>query len=159
MLNDTHQPQFVNRFLGSFTRQQALTQGLLIDVTIAAQRLNYPCAVAISQTLFDQCVKWNRHDCDCQLFQDQALRLSSVLTVAKTAARITGAHVTETEFVLNVIPRDGYSLNKTAKQLKISLSLEDPNTPAITIMLVNDLYQAIVDFTHRAQAELSQGAL
>ena len=146
--NQTTTPlNFVKHLIGHYSRREALAQGKLIDVTEQAKRFNYPCPVAISAGLFDQCVKWDRFDTDCQAYQDQDIRLSSVLTVARAIAKTQGFAKAEASFILNVLPRDGYSCQKTSKRLKIVLDKDDQNQPALTIMLVDDLHQALLDFT------------
>lgn len=151
-------PSFLINSFGTFnyTRQEALEQGILMDVTAQAKRFNFSGAVAISQMLFDQCVKWDRFDTECQIYQNQDSRLSSLLTVARAAIRISGVAATETRFVLTVIPKDGYSLKKTPKRLRTVLDKGDQNQPVLTIMMADDPHQALLDFTRTAQENLNE---
>jgi hypothetical protein len=154
-------PSFLHTIFGalSYTREEALKRGTLVDVTAQAKRFSYPCAVAISRTLFEQCVQWDRFDSECQVYQDQDNRLSNVLVASRAAMRRSGFAQLQASFVLKVLPKDGYSRIKTSKHLKIMLDKDDQNHPALTLMMVDDLHQALLDFSRNAQENLDRVAL
>jgi hypothetical protein len=151
MQHHPHQqpPDFLKTIMGdtaSLTREALLAEGTLIDVTEQAKRFNYPCPVAISKTLFESCVQWDRFDSECQAYQDQDIRLSFVLTAARAAMKQSGFNKTDASFVLAVLPRDGFSLKKIPKRLKVILDKDGSNQPVLTILVVGDLYQSLLDF-------------
>lgn len=136
----------------SLTREALLAEGTLIDVSEHAKRFHYPCPVAISKTHFESCVQWDRFDNECQTYQDQDIRLSFVLTAARTAMKQSGFNKTDASFVLAVLPRDGFSLKKTPKRLKVVLDKDGCNQPVLTILVVGDLYQSLLEFSRTEKA-------
>ena len=64
----------------------------------------------------------------------------------------SGFNKTDASFVLAVLPRDGFSLKKIPKRLKVVLDKDRGNQPVLTILVVDDLYQSLLDFNRTEKA-------
>jgi hypothetical protein len=72
----------------SYTRAQAIADGALVDVTATAQEAGFKWPVAVTHTVWNDCVAWDDNDSDAQgVYQDQAGRLWDVLWLARCAIR------------------------------------------------------------------------
>ncbi len=58
----------------SYTRAQAIEDGVLVDATDMAQEAGIHLPVAVSQAVWDQYIEWSDQDTDLQVFQDETGR-------------------------------------------------------------------------------------
>ncbi len=128
-----------------YTRNEALDRGLLVDVTDFARRLlHYPCDVAISGLLYDRFVQWDPQDSLLQVYQNQSLRLLSLLIVAKTAVYQQARSAQAIQFVFSAIPRDGLAVSKVAQKLKLVLGFSEQQFPVLTIVGEHDMASVLI---------------
>lgn len=69
----------------SYSRAQALADGVLIDVTQQAQEYGFRYPVAVTSTVWEDCIRWN-NDIGTT-YQDGAGRLADMLWMAARAAK------------------------------------------------------------------------
>ena len=109
------------------SRQDALEEGYLIDVSALSSTFEVP--VAMTREVWELCVTTDHND----IFNQQ-WRVTSLLTQAKVAVKQSPDHATEAFFEVKQFPRSSLSyLNKL--RLWIVVSLGDQNEPVLTIML------------------------
>ena len=68
----------------SYTREQALEDGFLVDVSETASEAGFTIPVAMTRAAWTDLVEWNDNN---RAFQDEAGRLWDVLTMARYFAR------------------------------------------------------------------------
>lgn len=113
-----------------YTRAQALADGCLIDVTETAKTAGFRVPVALTATVWADCVAWDQEREVCP--QDETGRLCDVLTMARFAA--SGApRANRVGFgVLRV--RCGQQ-RPTLARLVLAIGAGDQGEPVMTIML------------------------
>lgn len=130
----------------SYTRAQAITDGVLVDVTETAKEAGFRWPVAITRTAWEDCVTWSDEDCERQVHQDESGRLWDILTMAIHAIRLAASNARKGVpqdlslmfFELYRVPRDGESTRPQLTRLKIVAGPGDNGEPVITIMLPNE---------------------
>lgn len=122
--------------ISSYTRAQAIANGVLIDVSEAANQLGFRVPVAMTSAAWGDCVEWSESD-NCPPFhQDQASRLAEVLIAARAAARRgQGARL---PFQLFRVPRGGGSLWPRLVTLHIHIGPGDQGEPVITVLMPDE---------------------
>lgn len=115
----------------TYTRQQAVDDGYLIDVSVMAREAGITFPVAITQTAWADCVEWTEADCRRQCHQDEAGRLWDVLWMLSRAARRGGS---ELRYQLYRVPRGGRGIRPRLTALKAICGPGDQGEPVITIM-------------------------
>lgn len=90
--------------ISSYTRAEAIDDGILVDVTEMAREAGFLFPVALTRAAWEDCVAWNQTDTDRQTHQDEAGRLWDVLWMAKHGARMGGREIS---FQLLRVPRSG----------------------------------------------------
>lgn len=116
----------------SYTRAQALADGVLVDVSDTAREAGFRIPVAMTHAAFEDCVAWSEEDSRSQVYQDEAGRLWDVLWMASLAAR-KGSE-SRVAYTLYRVPRDGKSLRPKATHLDLVIGPGDTGEPVITIM-------------------------
>jgi hypothetical protein len=119
------------------TREQAIAEGHLVDVSDAARNAGFHCPVAVTRAAFDDCVAWTEQDTACQRFQSSQVRLQSVLFMAYAAGsgpRSSGS-ASALSFDLLRIPRDGKSRHAKRTHLRLVASRNGNGEPVLTILL------------------------
>jgi len=119
----------------SYTRAQAIEDGVLIDATKLARDAGFKWPVALTAAAWADCVAWNDADNERQAYQDQTGRLWDVLFMASYAVRTANNANQQLQFDLQRIPRDGQSTKSQQRTLKLILGPGDDGKPVITIML------------------------
>ena len=119
----------------SYTRAQAIADGVLIDATEMAIDAGFNWPVALTAAAWSDCVVWNDADNDRQAYQDQSGRLWDVLFMASYAIRTAKNSDQQLLFDLQRIARDGCSTKSQRLTLKLILGPGDDGEPVITIML------------------------
>ncbi len=73
--------------ISSYTRAQAIADGVLVDVTETAKEAGFRCPVALTRAAWADCVAWSEADTRRQVPQDEAGRLWDVLWMARNQIR------------------------------------------------------------------------
>ncbi len=119
----------------SYTRAQAIDDGVLIDATEMAKEAGFKWPVALTAAAWADCVAWSDADNERQVYQDQSGRLWDVLFMASFAVRTANNANRQLQFDLQRIPRNGRSTTSQRLTLKLILGPGDGGEPVITIML------------------------
>ena len=119
----------------SYTRAQAIGDGVLIDATEMAREAGFKWPVALTVAAWSDCVAWSDADNERQAYQDQSGRLWDVLFMASFAVRTANNANRQLQFDLQRIPRNGRSTTSQRLTLKLILGPGDGGEPVITIML------------------------
>jgi hypothetical protein len=125
------------RRAGASTREQAIADGHLIDVSDAARKVGFHWPVALTRAAFDDCVGWSEQDTARQIFQSSPVRLQSLLYMAYAAgsASRSGGPSTSLSFDLLRIPRDGKSRHARRTHLRLVAARDGNGEPVLTILL------------------------
>ncbi len=119
----------------SYSRAQAIDDGVLIDATEMARDAGFKWPVALTVAAWSDCVAWSDADNERQVYQDQSGRLWDVLFMASFAVRTANNANRQLQFDLQRIPRNGRSTTSQRLTLKLILGPGDGGEPVITIML------------------------
>ena len=119
----------------SYTRAQAIADGVLIDASELARDAGFRLPVAITSAAWADCVAWGREDSERQVHQDQTGRLWDVLWMAGCAARAASPSRSELLFELYRVPRDGHTIDAELCQLKLVIGPGDEGEAVITVLL------------------------
>jgi len=122
----------------SYTRAQAIADGVLVDVSEMAWEAGFKFPVALSRAAWEDCVAWSDEDSARQIHQDQSGRLWDVLWMAWVKVRVSPKAGSVINYALLRIPRDGVATEAVKGELKIILSNGDDGEPVLTIMLPNE---------------------
>ena len=130
----------------SYTRAQAIADGVLVDVTETAKEAGFRWPVAITRTAWEDCVAWSDEDSERQAHQDESGRLWDILSMAINAIRLAASNARKGVpqdpslmlFELYRVPRDGKSIRPQLTRLKLVAGPGDDAEPVITIMLPNE---------------------
>ena len=121
--------------LFTYTRAQALADGVLVDAGALAQEAGFRLPVAITAAAWDDCVAWSQDDSCRQVHQCESGRLWDVLFMAVHAIRTGAGTASRMPFGLNRVPRDGCSQEAEAVRLKLVVGPGDDGEPVVTILL------------------------
>jgi Family of unknown function (DUF6573) len=140
-MKDTENKSLENVFgpvIDSYTRADAIADGVLIDVTTMAGEAGFKWPVALTHAAWCDCVAWAESDSDAQLHQDESGRLWDVLFMACHGIRSATDPGNQLHFSLYRVPKDGHSLVSEEVMLKLIVGPGDAGEPAITILLPNE---------------------
>lgn len=121
--------------ISTYTREQAIEDGVLFDVSEMAQEAGFKIPVAITQAVRDDCVVWTDKDAE-KYYQDEKGRQWDVIVMAHLYAR-RNKSTNEFMFPLHRIPRVGHG-GKRNITLKCTVHGGDNGEPVITIMQPNE---------------------
>lgn len=116
----------------TYTRQQALDDGFLVDVSSLAREAGISFPVALTSAAWADCVEWSKADSKRQCHQDEAGRLWDVLWMLKLAARRGGSVI---RYQLYRVPRGGRGVKPRLTMLKAICGPGDEGEPVITVMM------------------------
>ena len=122
----------------TYTRQQALQDGLLIDVSADAQEAGFTIPMAVTRRVFENCIEWSEQDARNKPrgYQDQNGRQWDVIWMA--AQSFTGDPTqTETVYQLRVVPRPGHG-RRRIQTLKLKIDRSDNDETVGTILFPNE---------------------
>jgi hypothetical protein len=132
----------INDYFGDvisiYTRTQAIEDGQLIDVSETAQEAGFTLPVAMTATVWADCVAWTDDDIEKQAYQDKSGRLWDVLYMAYHGIRTNKACGNQLLYQLYRVPRDGHSTEAVLVTLKLIIGPGDTLDPVITILLPNE---------------------
>ena len=118
----------------SYTRAQALADGVLVDAGELAHDAGFRFPVALSVAVWEDCVAWTADDSRRQVPQDATGRLWDVLFMAAYASQRAPEGRDQIRFPVARVPRDGKSISAVEVSLKLVIGPGDVGEPVITIM-------------------------
>ncbi len=118
----------------SYTRAQAIADGMLVDVSATASEAGFPVPVALTRAAWADCVRWDDRDSRRQTYQDEAGRLWDVLWMTAIAAR-RNSDAQAFRFQLYRIPRGGKGLRPRLVDLVCHIGPGDNGEPVTTVTL------------------------
>lgn len=121
----------------TYTRKEAIDDGVLIDVTQSAIEAGFKIPVAATRAVWDQYIEWTNEDDKKQTAQHQSGRLWDVLWMLFIACK-RSRDASEIRYYLYVVPRDGRTKRAKKITLKSVIGGGDEGEPVITIMLPNE---------------------
>lgn len=125
-----------DHLISTYTRAQAIADGVLMDVSETAREAGFRWPVAMTAASYEDTVAWSTADSRRQTWQDESGRLWDVLTMAKLAARAAAIHDEDTRvFGVLRVPRGGRGVRPRLAQLVLRLGPGDLGEPVLTIML------------------------
>ncbi|MCG7872651.1 MAG: hypothetical protein JAZ11_11175 [Candidatus Thiodiazotropha lotti] len=122
----------------TYTRAQAIEDGVLVDAGSMAQEAGFKWPVALTSAVWEDCVAWTDDDSRKKPFQDQSGRLWDVLYMASHAIRTSKDSGDRMMFQLYRVPRDGHSTEAVLVTLKLIVGPGDAGEPVITILLPDE---------------------
>ena len=127
------------RTVFSYTRAQAIADGVLIDVTDTAVQAGFTLPVALTRGAWDDCVAWTDQDCERQVIQDEAGRLWDLLWVLRCRSLVKReAPTRELWFEVYRVPRDMKSRVPKPAGLKAVIHPGDGGEAVITILRAHE---------------------
>jgi len=129
---------FFGNVISTYTRAQAIEDGVLVDVGSTAQEAGFKWPVALSAAVWADCVAWTEDDNRHQVYQDESGRLWDVLYMASHAIRTSKQSGNQLLFQLYRVPRDGHSTEAVLVTLKLIVGPGDAGEPVTTILLPNE---------------------
>ncbi|HCP6903027.1 DUF6573 family protein [Shigella flexneri] len=139
MSQTTAAPLFTaDDLIHSYSRAQAIEDGVLIDVSETAREAGFTVPVAITRAAWADCVEWtaetDKRKATCQ---DEAGRLWDVVYMARLAARVRG-YEPRRLFELYRVPVEGRGIRPRRATLAMHIGPGDAGEPVITITLPNE---------------------
>ena len=119
----------------TYTRAQAIEDGVLVDVSDRGQEAGFRIPVALTRAVWDDCVAWKEADSRRQTYQDESGRLWDVLWMCSRAARRGGREI---RFQVYRIRRGGRGIQPRLVTLKAICGPGDQGEPVVTIMLPDE---------------------
>jgi len=130
---------FFGEVVFTYTRAQALADGVLKDVTALGRHAGFRWPVAVTAAVWADCVAWTEADSDAQRVpQDETGRLFDVLFMAACAARRQPLDRDRMHYQLYRVPRDGHSTGAELVTLKLMVGPGDHGEPVVTILLPHE---------------------
>jgi hypothetical protein len=130
MTDQTPDPIF-GEVIYSYTRAQALADGVLVDVSDMAREAGFRVPVALTCAAWEDCVAWSAEDSRRQVHQDESGRLWDALWMARLAGRSEKSRVI---FQLYRVPRGGRAHQPRLATLEMVIGPGDDSMPVVTIM-------------------------
>jgi len=124
--------------ISTYTRAQAIEDGVLIDAGSIALEAGFTGPVALTSAVWADCVAWSDDDSQKQVHQDQSGRLWDTLYMAAYAIRTSTGSGDRMLYELYRIPRDGHSMEAQLVALKLIIGPGDHGEPVMTILLSNE---------------------
>lgn len=128
---------FFGKPIFSYTRAQAINDGVLVDVSELAKEAGFTIPVAVTDTVWFNYIEWTQDDNKQQTYQNLNGRLWDVLSMLRFAIR-KQLDSQIINYKLAVVPRDGKSRRTKTVQLKATIGAGDNSEPVITIMLTSE---------------------
>ena len=124
--------------ISSYSREQAVEDGMLIDATTMAHEASFRWPVALTHAAWCDCVAWSEVDNQNQVYQDESGRLWDVLFMASNAIRTASDSGDQLSFSLYRVPRNGQSQQAEEVILKLVFGPGDQGEPVVTILMPNE---------------------
>jgi hypothetical protein len=136
--NEQTTESFFGKVISTYTRAQAIEDGVLVDPGPIAKEAGFKWPVALTANAWADCVAWTKDDSQKQVHQDQSGRLWDLMYMASHAIRTSKDSGDRLVFQLYRVPRDGHSTEAVLVTLKLIVGPGDSGEPAITILLPNE---------------------
>jgi hypothetical protein len=136
--NEQSAESFFGDIISTYTRAQAIEDGVLIDISSTAKEAGFEWPVAMTAGAWADCVAWSDTDSQAQVYQDQSGRLWDVIFMAFQAISLSRETGDRLLFRLYRVPRDGHSTDAELTTLKLVVGPGDSGEPVITILLANE---------------------
>ena len=130
--------EFFGEAISTYSRAQAIEDGVLVDVGEMAIEAGFRIPVALTSAAWSDCVVWSDADSERQVYQDQSGRLFDVLYMAHHAIRSSRKPGDRLTFELYRVLRDGKSTKAAITTLKLIVSPGDQGEPVVTILSDED---------------------
>lgn len=120
--------------ISSYTRAQAIADGVLVDLTDSAQRYGFKLSLVATHAVWHGCIEWTPADSERKpgLGQSTEGRLADVLLMAHRAARQTLGD--RGPFSVLRVPRDGVRERAEQVDLVLHIGPGDNGEPVLTLM-------------------------
>ncbi|MFK5892639.1 MAG: hypothetical protein QM504_05415 [Pseudomonadota bacterium] len=122
--------------VSAYTRKTAISDGVLVDISEIAKEAGFKLPVALTRTVWNDCVEWDDKDSKRQIHQDQEGRLWDIVYMAAMAGR--NSNSSELIYELYSVPRGGLAKKSVLIRLKSHIGPGDDGEPVITIMKTNE---------------------
>ncbi len=129
---------FFGEVISSYTRSQAIEDGVLVDAGSMAQEAGFKWPLALTSAVWADSVQWTDADSEKQVHQDQSGRLWDMIYMASHAIRTRRDSGDRLLFQLYRVPRDGRSMDAELMTLKLIVGPGDQGEPVITILLIDE---------------------
>jgi len=136
--NEQSAESFFGNVISTYTRTQAIEDGVLIDPGSMAKEAGFKWPVALTADAWADCVAWTDADSQQQVHQDQSGRLWDVVYMASHAIRTSKDSGDRLLFQLYRVPRDGQSTEAVLVTLKLIVGPGDSGEPVVSILLPNE---------------------
>ena len=120
------------------SRAQAITDGVLVDVTDVAKMLALRNPVAVTDAVWRQCIDWTEADSDRQVSQSTRDRLWDVVFALSVYIRSNKITTTTFLYELPIVPRDGITKTPQVTVLRVVGGRGDHGEAVITIQLARE---------------------
>ncbi len=118
----------------SYSRAQAIADGVLIDISEIAREAGFKVPVAITRAAWADCVEWSEATQQRKrTVQDESGRLWDVVYMANFEARRNAGHSRVT-FTVYRVPTEGRGIVPKPATLVVHVGPGDQGEPVITIM-------------------------
>lgn len=121
--------------ISSYSRKQAIEDGILVDVSEVAREAGLKFPVALTRAVYEDCVAWTEEDSKRQTYQDLSGRLWDVVYMLRCAARNGGS---EMHYSLYRVPKGGKGKKARLVTLKAVCGPSDDMSPCITVMQIDE---------------------
>lgn len=135
MSNQEKSSRLFGEVIYTYTRAQAIADGVLVDVSQMAREAGFRWPVALTSAAWEDCVAWSEEDSRRGVHQDESGRLWDVLWMAMNAIRRNPGEPSQTLYQLYRVPRDGECTEAQLITLKLVAGPGDTREPVLTIML------------------------
>jgi len=136
--NEQSAESFFGKVISTYTRAQAIEDGVLVDPGSMAKEVGFKWPVALTADAWADCVAWTDADSQQQVHQDQSGRLWDVVYMASHAIRTSKDSGDRLLFQLYRVPRDGHSTEAVLVTLKLIVGPGDSGEPVVSILLPNE---------------------
>ena len=136
--NEQSAEYFFGNVISTYTRAQAIEDGVLIDPGDIVKEAGIVWPVALTAEAWADCVAWTDADSEHQVYQDQSGRLWDVIYMASHAIRTCKRQTNALSFQLYRVPRDGKSTESALAALKLIVGPGDAGEPVITMLLPHE---------------------
>ena len=133
--NEQSAESFFGNVISTYTRAQAIEDGVLIDVGSMAKEAGFKWPVALTANAWADCVAWTDADSQQQVYQDESGRLWDLVFMASHAIRSSKDSGDRLLFQLYRVPRDGHATDAVLVTLKLIVGPGDTGEPVVTILL------------------------
>ncbi len=127
-----------NKLVYSYSRAQAIKDGILVDVSDMAKAIGIKWHVAVTYSVWSDFIEWTDYDRRRQGLQDTESRLWHVIFSLNWALKNSNKTDDIIFYELHILPRDGFSYAARRTRLKAVANSRNQMEPVITIMLPNE---------------------